>query len=130
MYLANDKQSCLIIKLATLVLGVLFYFTYICKFYNFVILSGLLLFVFGMDNEVAFCRSWHTSLFYFRQINVLIILNILKHRQNICQVWKGANYFLSKLSFTTLVLQMLLFTHSAVQKFKTTISNMVYMKII
>ena len=26
------------------------------KFYNFVILSGLLLFVFGMDTEVAFCR--------------------------------------------------------------------------
>ena len=26
------------------------------KFYNFVILSGLLLFVFGVDNEVAFCR--------------------------------------------------------------------------
>ena len=25
-------------------------------FYNFVILSGLLLFVFGVDNEVAFCR--------------------------------------------------------------------------
>ena len=30
---------------------VLFY-----KFYNFVILSGLLLFVFGVDDEVAFCR--------------------------------------------------------------------------
>ena len=29
---------------------------YIYKFYNFVILSGLLLFVFGVDNEVAFCR--------------------------------------------------------------------------
>ena len=28
---------------------------YIHKFYNFVILSGLLLFVFGVDNEVAFC---------------------------------------------------------------------------
>ena len=27
---------------------------YIYKFYNFVILSGLLLF--GVDNEVAFCR--------------------------------------------------------------------------
>ena len=53
MYHANDK-SCLIIKLATLVLGVLFYFIF--KFYNFVILSGLLLFVFGVDNEVAFCR--------------------------------------------------------------------------
>ena len=25
-------------------------------FYNFVILSGLLLFVFGVDNEVAFCK--------------------------------------------------------------------------
>ena len=32
---------------------VLFY-TY--KFYNFVILCGLLLFVFGVDNEDAFCR--------------------------------------------------------------------------
>ena len=71
---------------------------YIYKFYNFVVLSGLLLFVFGVDNEVSFCRSWHTSLFYFRQINVLIILNILKHRQNICQVWKWANYLLLKLS--------------------------------
>ena len=29
---------------------------YINKFYNFVILRGLLLFVFGVDNEVAFCR--------------------------------------------------------------------------
>ena len=87
---------------------VLFYI--LCKFYNFVILSGLLLFVFGVDNEVAFCRSWHTSLFYFRQINVLIILNIHKYRQNICQVWKGANYLLSKLSFMDLVLQTLLFT--------------------
>ena len=28
----------------------------ICKFYNFVILSGLLLFVFSVDNEVALCR--------------------------------------------------------------------------
>ena len=55
------------------------------KFYNFVILSGFLLFVFGVDNEVAFCRLWHTSIFYFRQISVLIIL---KHRQNIYQVWK------------------------------------------
>ena len=26
------------------------------KFYNFVILSGVLLFVFGVDFEVAFCR--------------------------------------------------------------------------
>ena len=42
-------------------------------FYNFVILRGLLLFVFGVDNEVAFCRLSHSSLFYFRQINVLII---------------------------------------------------------
>ena len=48
------------------------------KFYNFVILSGLLLFVFGVDNEVAFCRLWLTSLLYFRKINVLIILNIGK----------------------------------------------------
>ena len=55
---------------------------YVYKFHNFVILSGLLLFVFGVDNEVAFCRSSHTSLFYFRQMNALIILNILKHRQN------------------------------------------------
>ena len=45
-------------------------------------------FVFGVINEVAFCRLWHTSLFYFRQINVLIILNILTHRQNIRLVWK------------------------------------------
>ena len=58
------------------------------KLYNFVILSGLLLFVFGVDDKVAFCRLWHTSLSHFRQINVLIILNLLKHRQNICQVWK------------------------------------------
>ena len=29
---------------------------YINMFYTFVILSGLLLFVFGVDNEVAFCR--------------------------------------------------------------------------
>ena len=28
----------------------------LCKFYNFVILGGLLLFVFSVDNEVAFCR--------------------------------------------------------------------------
>ena len=82
MYHANDKQSCLIIKLTTLVLGVLFYFTYIYKLYIFVILSCLLLF--GVDNEVAFCRFFDTLLFF----NVLIILNILKHRQNICQVWK------------------------------------------
>ena len=61
---------------------------YIRKFYNLVKLSGLLLSVFGVDNEVAFCRLWHTSLFYFRQINVLIILIILKHWQNTCQVWK------------------------------------------
>ena len=39
------------------------------KFFNFVILRGLLLLVFGVDNEVAFCKLWHTSLFYFRQIN-------------------------------------------------------------
>ena len=47
-------------------------------FYNFVMLSGLLLFVFSVDNEVAFCRllyftfsfskKRHTSLFCFRQI--------------------------------------------------------------
>ena len=61
---------------------------YLYKFNNFVILSGLLLFVFGVDNQVAFCRLRHNSLFYFRQINMLIILNILKHRQNICQVRK------------------------------------------
>ena len=37
---------------------VLFYIPTIAyKFHNFVILSGLLLFVFGVDNEVAFCRS-------------------------------------------------------------------------
>ena len=30
---------------------------YIYEFYNFVILSGLLLFVFGVDNEVAFRRG-------------------------------------------------------------------------
>ena len=48
--------------------------------------------------------------FYFRQINVLIILNILTHRQNVRQVWKRANYLLSKLSFMALVLQTLLFT--------------------
>ena len=62
------------------------------KFYNFVILSGPLLFVFSVHHEVAFCRLLNflscTSLSSFRQINVLIILNMLKHRQNICQVWK------------------------------------------
>ena len=63
-------------------------FILLYKFYNFVILSGLLLFVFGVDSEVALCRLWHISLFYFRQRNVLIILNILQHRQNICQVSK------------------------------------------
>ena len=31
-------------------------FSLLYKFYNFVILSGFLLFVFGVDNEVAFCR--------------------------------------------------------------------------
>ena len=30
---------------------------YVYKLYNFAILSGILLFVFGVDNEVAFCRS-------------------------------------------------------------------------
>ena len=88
-------------------------FILLYKFYNFMILSGLLLFVFGVDSEVAFCRLCHTSLFYFRQINVLIILNILKHRQNICQVWKRANYFLPKLSFMAMVLQTLPFTLSS-----------------
>ena len=63
-------------------------FIFLYKFHNFVILSGLLFFVFGLDSEVAFCRLCHTSLFYFRQINVLIILNILMYRQNIRQVWK------------------------------------------
>ena len=29
---------------------------YIFKFYNFVIVRGLLLFVFSIDNDVAFCR--------------------------------------------------------------------------
>ena len=29
---------------------------YIYKFYDFVILNGVLLLVFGVDNEVAFCR--------------------------------------------------------------------------
>ena len=52
MYHANDNHSCLIIKLATLVLGIILFY----KFYNFVILSGLLSFVFGVDNEGAFCR--------------------------------------------------------------------------
>ena len=31
-------------------------FILLCKFYNFVIFSGLLLFVFGLDTEVAFCK--------------------------------------------------------------------------
>ena len=31
-------------------------FTLQYKFYNFVILSVFLLFMFGVDNEVAFCR--------------------------------------------------------------------------
>ena len=53
-YHANDKYSCLIIKLAALVLGIVLFYIY--QFYNLVILSGLLLFVFGVDNEVAFCR--------------------------------------------------------------------------
>ena len=43
-------------------------FILLYKFYNFVISSGLLLFVFGVDLEVAFCRLSHTSLFHFRQI--------------------------------------------------------------
>ena len=55
MYHANDKQLCLIIKLATLVLGI-YCFILLYKFYNFVIISGLSLFVFGVDTEVAFCR--------------------------------------------------------------------------
>ena len=33
-----------------------FFFVLLYKFYNFVILRGLLLFVFGVDSEVAFCR--------------------------------------------------------------------------
>ena len=32
------------------------FFFVLYKFYNFVILRGLLLFVFGVDSEVAFCR--------------------------------------------------------------------------
>ena len=52
MYQANDKRSCLIIKLAILVLGIVLFY----KFYDFVILSDLLLFVIGVDTEVAFCR--------------------------------------------------------------------------
>ena len=31
-------------------------FILLYKFYNFVILSGFLLFVFDVDSEVAFCR--------------------------------------------------------------------------
>ena len=50
--------------------------TSIMKIYNFVILSGLLLFVFGVDNEVTFCRLWHTPLFYFCQINVWCLSNL------------------------------------------------------
>ena len=72
-------------------------FILLYKFYNFVILIGLLLFVFGVDNEIALCRLWHTSRFYFRQINALIILNILKYWQNKCQVWKWANCLFPKL---------------------------------
>ena len=48
-----------------------------------------------------------------RQIIVLIILIIFKHRQNICQDWKWANYLLSKLSFMALFSQTLLFTQVA-----------------
>ena len=33
-----------------------YFFILLYKFYNLVILSGLLLFVFGVDTEVAFCR--------------------------------------------------------------------------
>ena len=51
--------------------------------------------------------DFYDTLHFFK---VLIILNILKHRQNICQVWKCANYLLSMLSFITSVLQPLLFT--------------------
>ena len=56
MYHAKDKYSCLIIKLATLVLGIVLFYISVYKFFNFVTLSGLLFFVFGVDNEVAFCR--------------------------------------------------------------------------
>ena len=73
-------------KLATLVLGIVLFY----KFYNFVILSGLLLFVFGWTMTLHFADYDALHFFYFRQINVLIIpnLGLLKHRQNICQVWK------------------------------------------
>ena len=36
--------------------GIRYCFILLYQFYNFVILSGLLLFVFGVDSEVAFCR--------------------------------------------------------------------------
>ena len=42
------------IKIGKITIGYCFILLY--KFYNFVILSGLLLFVFGVDTEVAFCR--------------------------------------------------------------------------
>ena len=101
-----DNDKCLIIKLATLVLGIVIFY----KSYNFVILSGLLLFVFGVDDEVAFCRLCHNSLFYFRQINVLIILNLdlLKHRQNIYM----SSLEVSKLSFVKAQLYGLRFANA------------------
>ena len=49
------------INLTTLVLGIVSFYVY--KFYNFVILSGLLLFVFGEDNKVAFA-DYDTLYFY------------------------------------------------------------------
>ena len=37
-------------------IGIKYCFILLYKFYNFVILSGLLLFVLAVDTEVAFCR--------------------------------------------------------------------------
>ena len=39
-------------------------FILLYKFHNFVILSGLLLFVLGVDSEVAFCRLCDTLHFF------------------------------------------------------------------
>ena len=55
------NNSCLMINLTTLVLGIVSFYVY--KFYNFVILSGLLLFVFGEDNKVAFAD--YDTLYYY-----------------------------------------------------------------
>ena len=72
MYHANDKYSCLIIKLATLVLGiVLFYiyiYIYIYEFYNFVILKVVF---------CGLCLAW-TMRLHFTDYNTYYFFIIVK----------------------------------------------------